>query len=181
MDLPGVYYDAVYPDYLAAVGAFPGVDNFTQITKHVGLPVLGNFYHGTLTAAVQYIVLKIVGHASVWTLRLVNLSYIAIHGIMIFMIGKRIYKQSVIPFVCALICVTSQGVLSISRTQYYIMLPGCILFLLSAVYLNKGMESLQDGRKADQNILLSGVLQSQIYWDILLILLLSWRLVCYCY
>lgn len=58
---PGVYFDSVCPDFIAAVGAFPGVDNFTQITQHVGLPLLGNFYHGTLTAGVQFIVLKCTG------------------------------------------------------------------------------------------------------------------------
>jgi hypothetical protein len=173
IELPGVYFDAVYPDYLAAVGAFPGVDNFTQITKHVGLPLLGNFYHGTLTAAVQYVVLKIAGRASVWTLRVVNLSYVAILGIIIFMIGKNIYQQKVIPLCTALICVTSQGVLAITRTQYYIMLPGCIFFLLSVVCLNKGMESFEDGRRADKDILLAGVLQGLAFYAYFIFLFLA--------
>ena len=70
--LPGVYYDAVYPDYIAAIGAFPGVDNDTYLARHVGLPMLGNYYHGTMTAGFQYVILKCIGYASQLTLRAAN-------------------------------------------------------------------------------------------------------------
>lgn len=97
VELPGVYFDAVYPDYLAAIGAFPEVDNFTQITQHTGLPLLGNFYHGTLTAAVQFVVLKCFGQASVYTLRLTNMFYIAIIGTVYFpmLVWRRHLKRPI--------------------------------------------------------------------------------------
>lgn len=131
IELPGVYFDAVYPDYLAAVGAFPGINNFTQITQHVGLPLLGNFYHGTFSAAVQFIVLKCVGHASVYTLRLTNLFYIAIIGAILFAVSYKLSRKWVCSLLPAFICVTSQNALAHTRTQYFIMLPGVIFFLLS--------------------------------------------------
>lgn len=131
IELPGVYFDAVYPDYLASIGAFPGVNNFTQITQHVGLPLLGNFYHGTFSAAVQFVVLKCVGHASVYTLRLTNLFYVAVIGAILFVDSYKISKKWLCSLLCTFFCVTSQNALSHIRTQYYIMLPGVVFFLLS--------------------------------------------------
>lgn len=160
--LPGVYYDAAYPDYLAAIGAFPGVDNFTQITKHIGLPLLGNYYHGTITAGVQYIILKCFGHANQLTLRLANLTYFAAAGSLVYAIGYRISKSVVIPLIGVLLCVTAPNVLLIPRTQYFIMLPGCIFFLCSFLLL------CTDADKADgirpKIILIAGVLQGLAFY-----------------
>lgn len=133
--LPGVYFDAVYPDYVGAVGAFPGQDNFTQITAHLGLPLLGNFYHGTITAGIQYLVLKCAGHASVYTLRMVNLTYVAALGCLVFFIINKAGKQFTMAFSAAILCVTAENIYTMSRTQFYIMLPGAIFFLLSICFL----------------------------------------------
>lgn len=163
IQLPGLYYDAVYPDYLAAIGAFPGkTDNFTQITRHNGLPLLGNFYHGTMTAAIQWIVLKIVGYASVETLRLVNLGYIALLGCIVYMMGRRTIKNNIVPAFMAILCVTSQNILTISRTQYYIMLPGCICFMLSVTFLVSGIHE-KDKRKI-RNLFMSGIFQGLAFY-----------------
>lgn len=162
IQLPGLYFDAAYPDYLAAVGAFPQVDNFTQITKHVGLPLLGNFYHGTMTAAVQYLVLKCVGHASLLTLRLTNLSYIAIIASIVYLMGRRICKNNWIPFLCTLLCVTAPNVLAISRTQYFVMLPGVIFFMISVYCLWIGTERENEGKQ--KFLFLSGLFQGIAFY-----------------
>ena len=39
----GVYYDAINPDYIGAIFAFPGVDNFCEISKFTYFPLLGYF------------------------------------------------------------------------------------------------------------------------------------------
>ena len=162
IELPGIYFDAVYPDYIAAVGAFPEVDNFTQITQHAGLPLLGNFYHGTLTAAVQFLVLKCVGQASVYTLRLTNLFYIAVIGSILFIFTQKISKKYIVPLICALLCVTSQNAIAFSRTQYYIMLPGVVFFLLSICVL---LSTLMSDEKCDESkLLLSGIFQGVAFY-----------------
>lgn len=160
--LPGVYYDAVYPDYIAAVGAFPGVDNFTQITRHVGLPLLGNFYHGTMTAGVQYIILKCVGHAGRLTLRVVNLSYFAAAGSLVYFLCRKISKSNIIPLAGTLLCVTAPNVLALPRTQYYIMLPGCIFLFCSfyTLYTNTDKE----GGFGPKAALLAGVFQGLAFY-----------------
>lgn len=106
--LPGIYYDAVYPDYIAAVWAFPGIDNFTQITKHAGLPLLGNLYHGTLTSIVQFFVLKCFGVSNALTLRMTNLFYIGIIGAILFVFSKKISNKYLLPLVGSLLCVTDR-------------------------------------------------------------------------
>lgn len=160
--LPGIYYDAVYPDYLAAIGAFPGIDNFTQITKHTGLPLLGNYYHGTMTAGVQYIILKCFGHANQLTLRLTNLAYFAAAGSLVYAIGYKIGKTVVVPLIGALLCVTASNVLLIPRTQYFIMLPGCIFFLCSFLLLCTDAD-IADGIRP-KKILIAGVLQGLAFY-----------------
>lgn len=160
--LPGVYYDAVYPDYLAAIGAFPGIDNFTQITKHIGLPLLGNYYHGTITAGVQYMILKCFGHANQLTLRLANLTYFAAAGSLVYAIGYKISKSVVIPLIGVLLCITAPNVLLIPRTQYFIMLPGCIFFLSSFLLLCTDAD-IADGIRP-KIILIAGVLQGLAFY-----------------
>lgn len=160
IELPGVYYDAVYPDYLGAIGAFPGHKNFTQITAHLGLPLLGNFYHGTMTAGVQYLVLKCVGHASVYTLRCVNLFYIAFLGCLIYFIIYKVSENLMIALGASVLCVTAENIFTMSRTQYYIMLLGSIFFLISVCFLF----DLIQIKNRRIGILLSGVFQGLAFY-----------------
>lgn len=163
IQLPGLYFDAVYPDYLAAIGAFPSdTDNFTQITRHNGLPLLGNFHHGTLTAAVQWIILKITRYAGVETVRLVNLGYISTIGCLIYLMLRKALKNNILPVLMAVLCVTAQNSLTISRTQFYIMLPGCILFLISAIFLIRGLQSEDKGKT--KNIFTAGLFQGFAFY-----------------
>lgn len=171
VELPGVYFDAVYPDYLAAIGAFPEVDNFTQITQHAGLPLLGNFYHGTLTAAVQFVVLKCVGQASVYTLRLTNMFYIAIIGTVLFMYAFKISKKWFPSLVGALLCVTSQNALAFSRTQYYIMLPGVLFFFLSVFILFENL--LIKKNSTEKLFIIAGIFQGLAFYDYFTFLLMA--------
>ena len=171
VELPGVYFDAVYPDYLAAIGAFPEIDNFTQITQHVGLPLLGNFYHGTLTAAVQFVVLKCVGQASVYTLRLTNMFYIAIIGTVLFMYAFKISKKWFPSLVGALLCVTSQNALAFSRTQYYIMLPGVLFFFLSVFVLHENL--LIKKNSIEKFFVIAGIFQGLAFYDYFTFLLMA--------
>ncbi len=160
--LPGIYFDAVYPDYLAAIGAFPEVENFTQITQHIGFPLLGNLYHGTITAAVQYLVLIIAGQANVYTLRYVNLFYFALIGCVMFCMLYKITKRYWLSLFGVLICVTGPNVISFPRTQYYIMLPGVIFLFLSIWILVD--DFFISGVCAEEKLLLAGILQGIAFY-----------------
>ena len=159
LTLPGIYYDAVYPDYLAAIGAFPGIDNFSQITKHVGLPLLGNFYHGTMTAGLQYIFLKCLGFTSQITLRIPNLIYYAVICSIIYELCRKICKSNIIPLAGALLCAIHPNVITLPRTQYYIMLPGCVLFFCSFFILFSAENGISKSK-----ILLLGILQGLAFY-----------------
>ena len=160
--LPGVYYDAVYPDYLAAIGAFPGVDNFTQITRHVGLPLLGNFYHGTMSAGFQFIILKCIGHTSQFTLRAANLICFSVIGSLIYILCRRVSKSDIIPLIGTLLCVTAPNVLTFPRTQYYIMLHGCIFLFCSILLLCIDIDRGESFRT--KIILTAGVFQGLAFY-----------------
>lgn len=160
IELPGVYFDAVYPDYLGAIGAFPEHDNFTQITQHMGLPLLGNLYHGTITAGVQWLILKCVGRANVYTLRCVNLFYIAILGCIVFYVIRKVSGKNIFSLVMAILCVTAENIYVLSRTQYYIMLPGCIFYFLSVFFLFDIVTF--KNRKA--NILTAGIFEGLAFY-----------------
>lgn len=165
LELPGVYYDAVYPDYLAAIGAFRGVDNFTQISRHVGLPLLGNYYHGTMTAGFQYIVLKCIGHANQFTLRIPNLIYLAITGSLIYTLCYQVSKSSLVPLLGTILCVTTPNVLAFPRTQYYIMLPGCVFFLSSISLIIKHLVRKEEKEDFNPKILLwAGIFQGLAFY-----------------
>lgn len=160
--LPGVYYDAVYPDYIAAIGAFPGVDNDTYLARHVGLPMLGNYYHGTMTAGLQYIILKCIGHASQLTLRIANLFYFAVMASLLYILCRRVTKSLIIPLLGTLLCVTAPNVLTIPRTQYFIMLIGCIFFFSSLFLIYRNME--RDESFMLKEIFLAGVCQGLAFY-----------------
>ena len=72
LNTPGVYYDAINPDYIGAIFAFPGVDNFCEISKFTYFPFLGHLYHGTFSAMIQFVVLKLFGSGSVALFRVSN-------------------------------------------------------------------------------------------------------------
>ncbi len=169
--LPGIYYDAVYPDYIAAVWAFPGIDNFTQITKHAGLPLLGNLYHGTLTSIVQFFVLKCFGVSNALTLRMTNLFYIGIIGAILFVFSKKISNKYLLPLVGSLLCVTAQSTLLLSRTQYYIMLPGTIFFLLSCGIIVK--QYCTENYCPESKLLLAGIFQGLAFYGYFTFLFLA--------
>ena len=76
IEYPGLYYDAVNPDYMAVQLLYPQVENPLWIVPHTGLPLLGQLYHGTFTAWVQALVIGLTGNASLWTIRTVNMAYI---------------------------------------------------------------------------------------------------------
>src|SRR5690606_14002659 len=59
--LPGLYMDAVNPDYLAARTLNPELPNAVWIQPTVGVPVLGSLYHGVQNYYVGLPVFALLG------------------------------------------------------------------------------------------------------------------------
>ena len=130
--LPGIYWDAVNPDYLAAkilggsryISHFPPWDAF---------PVLGNWYHGVMHTYFGLIFFNIFGF-SVFSLRVAH----AIFGLGILMISQAILIKGTGSRAFSLLII---GVFALDpafvfafRTQNYITLSPAF-FLLLSVYL----------------------------------------------
>ena len=71
-DAFGLYLDSVNPDYLAVQLLHPNNINPNMLLPHVGVPLLGQLYHGTVTMFVQYIALLFVRQPSITLLRVLN-------------------------------------------------------------------------------------------------------------
>lgn len=154
IEYPGLYYDAVNPDYMAVQLLYPQVENPLWIVPHTGLPLLGQLYHGTFTAWVQALVIGLTGNASLWTIRTVNMAYIVGICWFCYRVGKWANIQKGILYSGIAVIILSPQVYAMIRTQYYIKLPGTF-FLLAAIY------TLMKMRKNDLNkgklLILSGV------------------------
>lgn len=69
------------------------------------------------------------------TLRIPNLIYFAAVGNLVYLLCRRVSKSNIITLIGILLCVTTPNVLTFPRTQYYIMLPGCVFFFGSLFLL----------------------------------------------
>ena len=96
------------------------------------------------------------------TLRYTNLACFAILGSLVYFIGRRAGRSKLIPLAGVLLCVSAPNVLTIPRTQYYIMLHGCIFFFLSVIVL---LVKTDGETEVPPNILvLAGVLQGLAFY-----------------
>lgn len=154
IEYPGLYYDAVNPDYMAVQLLYPQVENPLWIVPHTGFPLLGQLYHGTLTAWVQALVIGLTGNASLWTVRAVNMAYIVGICWICYQISKWVNIHKGILYSGIAVILLSPQVYSLIRTQYYIKLPGTF-FLLAAVYTL--MKISQNEQSKGKLLILSGV------------------------
>ena len=131
-NLPGIYLDAVNPDYLSVQMLYPQPDRVSWAIPNWGFPILGQVYHGVFTAYIMAIVIKLVGSTSVVLLHAVNTCY----GMIICLGTYRILnKININKYIAALVTLSlsCMPALFLSyRTQFYIELPG-IMFMTFAI------------------------------------------------
>jgi len=163
--LPGLYFDAVNPDYLAAkilagnkyINHFPPWDTF---------PLLGNYYHGVMHTYFGLVFFKLFGF-SVFSLRIAH----AIFGFGILLIANMILTRATGSRLFALLIT---AVLALDpafvfafRTQSYITLSP-VLFVLVAFYLLLLMRDRLDGSDHDGGsravLILSGLLAGWAFY-----------------
>lgn len=163
--LPGLYFDAVNPDYLAAkilagnkfINHFPPWDTF---------PVLGNYYHGVMHTYFGLIFFKIFGF-SVFSLRIAQ----AIFGLGILLVSNKILASATGSRVFSLLIISvlalDPAFIFAFRTQNYITLSP-VLFLLVSFYLlllvrdrNKDTNSID---RCSALIILSGIFSGLAFY-----------------
>lgn len=135
IEFPGLYLDAVNPDYLAVQFLFPQIKNPQWTLPHTSIPFLGQLYHGTVTVWLQVFIIGITGSASILTLRIANAIYVLGICWCIYLICKRVRMNRIIALAGIIAMIVSPQVYSFIRTQYYIKLPGAFLLLLSLYFL----------------------------------------------
>ncbi|WP_248405320.1 hypothetical protein [Butyrivibrio fibrisolvens] len=148
INLPGVYFDSAITDFIASTIVNPQIDNQTgMMMSHVGIPLIGNIYYGTLSMFAQIAVLLFF-RGTVFTIRIVYLLYVIICVDLIFLIIYRAVGKYWIGICGLVLCGTSISILTLTRTQYDIMLPGVCFFLLAILFLEKIITSKNDNHLA---------------------------------
>ncbi|ALL64352.1 glycosyl transferase family protein [Paraburkholderia caribensis MBA4] len=134
--LPGIYMDAVNPDYIAARILFPALNNTVWVLPTIAFPILGNLYHGVQNLYVDIAVFKIFG-ISIETLRCAQALFGA--GIVIFTygIGVRATGNRIVSFAFSALLALDIAFISSFRTQFYIILGG-EMWLFASLYVLLG-------------------------------------------
>lgn len=157
----GIYFDAVFPDYLSVHILNPDRSNPTMNFPYIGMPLLGQLYHGTVTVFLQTIVVGILGRASLFSLRLCNAVWCSFACTSMYLLLKKLQvKRSVILF-CELCLIFSIPLFMILKTQYYIKVPGTAFTFSALLAYVCGKDKTDSFRYA----LLSGILAGLAFYS----------------
>jgi hypothetical protein len=144
IELPGLYMDAINPDYLAAGKLNPEIHNPVWIIPTARFPILGNLYHGVQT---YYLALPIdaVFGMNIVSVRLGQALFGAVIIALSFAIVVRTTGNRLLAFVAAAGLATDIAFIASFRTQNYIILAGEVWLLASILCL---LRPGPDGRAA---------------------------------
>jgi putative flippase GtrA len=153
VDLPGLYMDAVNPDYLAARTLHPEIGNSVNAMPTAWVPLLGSLYHGVQN---YYVTLPVVGLLgfNLPALRIAQALFGAGIVTMTYFVAQRVLLSRLLAFAGAGLLATDIAFLASFRTQFYIVLSG-VFWLLSAVYVALGPKR---DERSDQRVWISGAL-----------------------
>lgn len=128
---------------------------------YIGMPLLGQLYHGTVTVFLQTIVVGILGGASLFSLRLCNAVWCSFACTSMYLLLKKLQvKRSVILF-CELCLIFSIPLFMILKTQYYIKVPGTAFTFSALLAYVCGKDKTDSFRYA----LLSGILAGLAFYS----------------
>lgn len=131
LDLPGLYMDAVNPEYLAARILNPELANPVFAMPTATVPLLGNLYHGVQNLYVSLPFLAALGF-SVPVLRLSQAVFGAGIVLMAYMVLRRVALPRSAAFLAAAAMATDLALVASFRTQFHIVLAGTF-WLLCAI------------------------------------------------
>lgn len=153
IELPGLYMDAINPDYLAAHVLNPGYDNPIWILPTKWFPILGNLYHGVQNLYFAIPCFWLLG-MNVVSARVVHALFGAAIVILVFFILRRISGSRLIATGATLGLSTEIAYLISFRTQNYIILGGMVWLLIAVLLIIKNDETSHLSRN---KLLFSGV------------------------
>jgi len=130
VELPGLYMDAVNPDYLAAHILNPSLKNPVWELPTRWFPILGSLYHGVQNLYVDIPVFWLIG-TSVTAIRISQALFGAITVLVVYGIVRRISGDKLFATLAALGLATDIAFIVSFRTQNYIILGGMMWLLLS--------------------------------------------------
>ncbi|WP_156358040.1 glycosyltransferase family 39 protein [Stenotrophomonas sp. Leaf70] len=140
VELPGLYMDAINPDYLAARWLNPGLSNPVWLIPGRPLPLLGNLYHGMQTLYAGLLTYGVLG-TSVTSVRVAQALFGAFIVLFVWLALRRATTKPAIAAAMAVALATDMAFLGSFRTQAYIILAGQAWMMLG-FYL--AMRSVRD-------------------------------------
>ena len=123
VELPGLYMDAVNPDYIAAQVLHPELDNPVWKLPTVLFPILGSYYHGVQNFYVDLVVFKILG-ISVTSVRIAQAVFGAAIVGLLYCASLLVTGSRLVSFLSAVLLASDIAFLASFRTQFYIILGG---------------------------------------------------------
>jgi hypothetical protein len=133
LELPGLYMDAINPDYLVARWLHPTLANPVWVLPGPKLPILGNLYHGTQTLWLGLLTYGVLG-TSVVSARLTHALFGAVIVLFAWLILRRVTGRPLLAVALATVLATDMAFLGSFRTQAYIILAGQA-WMMCGVYL----------------------------------------------
>ena len=151
--LPGIYMDAVNPDYLAARTINNELKNPIWIMPTAWFPIIGNLYYGVQNYYVGIPIYKIFGFSLV-SLRLGQALFGVVLVSLLYVLTARLTRSRLLSFVAVAGLATDIAFVASFRTQNYIILSGEAWFLAALLLLFRASPSPTNLRRS---IFMSGV------------------------
>ncbi len=152
VELPGLYMDAVNPEYLAARTLNPELKNPVFALPTAFVPILGNLYHGVQNYYVGLPVFSLIG-LNILALRIAQGLFGAVTVAMVYFIAQKATSRRLAAFVLALCLASDIAFIASFRTQFYIILGGMPWLLLSWYFAATSRREFSSGKR----IILSGL------------------------
>ena len=157
IDLPGLYMDAVNPDYLAARFLHPALHNPVYELPSYFFNILGNYYHGVQNYYVAVPFLAFFG-SSVTSIRLAQMLFGAIIVAGCTSIVQRISRSNALALACGVALATEIAFIASFRDQNYIVLGGFAWLTLALLVLfPRNLPPEADRAISHRRIFVSGI------------------------
>ena len=137
IDLPGIYMDAVNPDFLAAYTLHPALHNPRWALPDLGIPFLGGVYFGLENYYLDLAVLPIVG-SGVAGIRIAQALFGAAIVVALYFLAATATKNRVVAFAVVAGLATDIAFLASFRTKFYVIVSGDVWLLVSLLLLWRG-------------------------------------------
>lgn len=142
IDLPGLYMDAVNPDYLVARAINPRVWNPDWLSQAwlvptATFPILGNLYHGVQNYYFELLSLRVLG-VSVASVRISQAFFGALTVAFLYVTAVILTRNRLAAFIGAALLACDIAFIASFRTQFYIILGGEMWLFASLMALYYG-------------------------------------------